>query len=120
MGWLVKLSSLLYWFEITPVAVIVSLLVPVSVLLNVLHQVLLRTDSEPPIVFHWIPFLGSNITYGIDPPRFFQDNRAKIGLVSHSFGYRVWSVNGPLEVRRYLYVHLAWTENNSVPRNSRK
>jgi hypothetical protein len=50
-----------------------------SVLLNVLKQVLFRNPNEPPVVFHWFPFVGSTITYGMDPPRFFKENRKKVG-----------------------------------------
>lgn len=50
----------------------------VAVLLNVLQQALFRNPNEPPLVFHWFPFIGSTITYGMDPPRFFKENRAKV------------------------------------------
>ncbi|PHH82991.1 hypothetical protein CDD83_3096 [Cordyceps sp. RAO-2017] len=56
-------------------------LVALSVLLNVVHQMLSRNPNEPPVVFHWFPFIGSTITYGMDPPRFFAANRAKHGDV---------------------------------------
>lgn len=49
-----------------------------SVFLNVLKQVLVKNPNEPPIVFHWFPFVGSTITYGMDPPRFFDVNRRKV------------------------------------------
>ncbi|KAF4512423.1 hypothetical protein G6O67_001565 [Ophiocordyceps sinensis] len=52
-----------------------------SVMLNVANQVLNKNPLEPPLVFHWFPFVGSTITYGMDPPRFFQENRAKHGHV---------------------------------------
>ncbi|KAI1266800.1 cytochrome P450 51 [Xylariaceae sp. FL1019] len=51
----------------------------VSVLVNVLQQVLLKNPNEPPVVFHWFPLIGSTITYGMDPPRFFRENREKYG-----------------------------------------
>lgn len=51
----------------------------VVVSLNVLQQVLFKNPNEPPVVFHWFPFVGSTITYGMDPPRFFKENRAKVG-----------------------------------------
>ncbi|KAI1329620.1 cytochrome P450 [Xylariaceae sp. FL0255] len=50
-----------------------------SIFLNVLHQVLFKNPNEPPVVFHWFPLIGSTITYGMDPPRFFVENRAKYG-----------------------------------------
>ncbi|KAF5698459.1 cytochrome P450 monooxygenase 51B [Fusarium mundagurra] len=50
-----------------------------SVVLNVFNQLLFKNSNEPPLVFHWFPFIGSTITYGIDPPKFFKENRAKHG-----------------------------------------
>ncbi|PYH45087.1 cytochrome P450 [Aspergillus saccharolyticus JOP 1030-1] len=51
----------------------------VIVALNVLRQLLFRNKNEPPVVFHWIPFLGNTITYGMDPYAFFFANREKYG-----------------------------------------
>ena len=49
-----------------------------AVVLNVLKQLLFKNPHEPPIVFHWVPFLGSTITYGIDPYKFFFSCREKV------------------------------------------
>lgn len=49
-----------------------------SVILNVLSQLLFKNRSEPPMVFHWFPFIGSTVTYGMDPPAFFKANREKV------------------------------------------
>ncbi|KAI9781430.1 MAG: Sterol 14-alpha demethylase [Geoglossum umbratile] len=51
------------------------------VVLNVLRQLLFRNPNEPPVVFHWVPFVGSTISYGIDPYRFFFSCREKYGDV---------------------------------------
>ncbi|KAK1059369.1 Lanosterol 14-alpha-demethylase [Friedmanniomyces endolithicus] len=51
------------------------------ILLNVARQLLIRNPNEPPVVFHWVPFIGSTITYGIDPYVFFFDCRKKYGDV---------------------------------------
>jgi predicted tellurium resistance membrane protein TerC len=48
------------------------------VVLNVLQQLLFKNPSEPPVVFHWVPFVGSTITYGIDPYKFFFRCREKV------------------------------------------
>ncbi|KAI1394941.1 cytochrome P450 [Hypoxylon fuscum] len=61
------------------VGVIVGGVVFFGVLLNVLQQILFKNPNEPPLVFHWFPVIGSTITYGMDPPRFFKENRAKYG-----------------------------------------
>lgn len=42
-----------------------------AVLLNVLAQLFFKNPNEPPVVFNWVPFLGSTVTYGIDPYKFF-------------------------------------------------
>lgn len=53
-----------------------------SILLNVASQLLVRRNTtDPPVVFHWVPIIGSTITYGIDPYRFFFDCREKYGDV---------------------------------------
>lgn len=53
-------------------------LVIVAVIFNVLGQLLVKDPNEPPIVFHWVPFIGSTVTYGIDPYRFFFSCREKV------------------------------------------
>ena len=52
-----------------------------SIFINVLHQLLVRNPNEPPLVFHWVPLIGSTITYGIDPYKFFFACREKYGDV---------------------------------------
>lgn len=49
-----------------------------AIVLNVLHQLLFRNPNEPPVVSHWVPFIGSTITYGIDPYKFFFSCRQKV------------------------------------------
>ena len=57
-----------------------------AVLVNVLRQLLIRNPNEPPIVFHWVPFIGSTITYGIDPYNFFFSAREKVTLINAASG----------------------------------
>lgn len=57
----------------------VAAFVVLSVVLNVLNQILFKNPNEPPVVFHWLPIIGSTITYGMDPYRFFFECRAKVG-----------------------------------------
>nr|UEP86844.1 cytochrome P450 51B [Mycogone rosea] len=63
------------------IAIAVTGFVFLSVVLNVAQQILFKNPSEPPLVFHWFPFIGSTITYGMDPPTFFHQNREKHGDV---------------------------------------
>jgi sterol 14-demethylase len=37
-----------------------------------------KKHSAPPTVFHLFPIIGSAVTYGIDPYKFFFDNREKV------------------------------------------
>ncbi|KAK5990818.1 Eburicol 14-alpha-demethylase [Cladobotryum mycophilum] len=65
----------------TQVAIAAASFIVLSVVLNVAQQLLFRNPHEPPVVFHWFPFIGSTITYGMDPPTFFKENREKHGDV---------------------------------------
>ncbi|KAK5999291.1 hypothetical protein QM012_005616 [Aureobasidium pullulans] len=51
----------------------------VAILLNVTLQVFFKKMDEPTVVFHWLPFIGSTSSYGVDPYGFFFSNRAKYG-----------------------------------------
>lgn len=53
--------------------------ITVAVVVNVLKQLFLKNPNEPPVVFHWFPFIGSTITYGIHPYKFFENAREKYG-----------------------------------------
>jgi len=55
-----------------------TLFVVVSVVLNVVRQLLFKNPNEPPVVFHFFPVLGSTITYGIDPISFFRRCQEKV------------------------------------------
>lgn len=65
----------------TLVAVGALSFIALSVVVNVLRQLLFKSPHEPPVVFHWFPFIGSTISYGIDPYKFFFSSRAKYGDV---------------------------------------
>lgn len=60
------------------IAIVLGSIVTLSVILNVASQLLFKNPNEPPMVFHWFPLIGSTITYGMDPPTFFKENRAKV------------------------------------------
>lgn len=64
------------------IGVLVAAFLGISIALNVAHQILFKNPNEPPVVFHWLPIIGSTITYGMDPPRFFQENRDKVSSAS--------------------------------------
>ena len=48
------------------------------IVLNVLKQLLFKKANEPPMVFHWVPIIGSTVTYGMDPYAFFFANHKKV------------------------------------------
>ncbi|KAF8183368.1 lanosterol 14-alpha-demethylase [Pholiota molesta] len=53
-----------------------------AIILNVLRQLIIpRKATDPPVVFHWLPIIGSAITYGNDPLKFFFENQKKYGDV---------------------------------------
>ena len=49
-----------------------------AIAINVLRQQLPRNKSEPPVVFHWIPFVGSAVSYGTDPCKFYKECRKQV------------------------------------------
>lgn len=53
-----------------------------SIVLNLVYQFVFAklNKNEPPLVFHWIPFLGNTISYGMDPYKFFFACREKVCL----------------------------------------
>ncbi|CAG8112733.1 unnamed protein product [Penicillium salamii] len=53
--------------------------IALSIVVNVFRQLFLKKAHEPPVVFHWVPFVGSTISYGMDPYAFFDQARAKYG-----------------------------------------
>lgn len=66
-----------YTFEVSTAVAAILLF---SIVANVLQQILLRNPNEPPVVFHWLPLIGSTVTYGIDPFKFFSECQAKVRL----------------------------------------
>jgi hypothetical protein len=54
-----------------------------AIVLNVLNQLLLKNPNEPPVVFHLLPVIGSTVTYGIDPYKFFFANQKKVCSMHH-------------------------------------
>lgn len=60
-------------------------LVIVSIIFNVLRQLLFKNPNEPPVVFHWFPFIGNTITYGMNPYEFFFNCRKKVTFPTLEF-----------------------------------
>ncbi|WQF77386.1 Putative cytochrome P450 [Colletotrichum destructivum] len=51
------------------------------ILFNACHQGFFRSKTEPPAVFHWIPYIGNAVSYGMDPVAFFIKHRKRYGDV---------------------------------------
>lgn len=65
----------------------------VVVIANVIHQFLPRKKSEPPLVFHWIPFIGNAVGYGRDPCNFMMQCREKVPTTNCIY---LFTRHGPL------------------------
>jgi hypothetical protein len=100
------------------VGVAVGAFLLVSVVLNVLKQLLSRNPNEPPIVFHWFPFVGSTITYGMDPPRFFKENKEKVSKTRPCTNWPGLARSNAscLTVRRVLHLHPPRQEDDRLRR----
>ncbi|KAF5131370.1 Eburicol 14-alpha-demethylase [Metarhizium anisopliae] len=57
------------------------LLVLLLIVVNLLRQQLPASKSEPPLVFHWIPFIGNAVSYGLDPFAFYSQCQKKHGNI---------------------------------------
>ena len=100
-----------------PVNVItaVPLLFASIVLTNVLYQVLFKRRNEPPVVFHWLPIIGSTVTYGIDPFRFFFKCQKKVHHLSPDSNNTAGTqVDSKFIVWGYLYFRFARQESHRL------
>ena len=73
----------------TIVAALACILV-FAIVTNVLQQTLLARPNEPPVVFHWLPLIGSTVTYGIDPFRFFFECQAKVRICAVQRVFKIY------------------------------
>jgi hypothetical protein len=74
-----------------------------GIICNILRQGLPRKKHEPPMVFHWVPFIGNAITYGTNPYQFLVDCRQKVNALS----LQLLIVNSHFNVTvawRYLHI----------------
>ena len=66
--------------------------VALSIVINVLRQLFFKKSHEPPVVFHWVPFIGSTISYGMNPYNFFDQARTKVCRLQ-TFGWPTDELN---------------------------
>ena len=76
-----KLIKILAVWQVVLLAL--TTFITLAVILHVLNQLLFKNPNEPPLVFHWLPVVGSTITYGIDPFKFFFACREKVKSSQH-------------------------------------
>ncbi|QSL66609.1 hypothetical protein MERGE_000991 [Pneumocystis wakefieldiae] len=75
-------------------------------LLHIFPQLYQKNPSKPPVVFHWLPFIGSTIQYGLDPYKFFQKQkeRVKKPLLYKYLTFLAW---------KYFYFYFTWKKNDT-------
>jgi len=55
--------------------------VALSIARHVIQQLVFPSKDEPPLVFSWLPFIGSTIDYGMDPYKFFFKYQKKVRIL---------------------------------------
>ncbi|PWA03462.1 hypothetical protein BB558_000373 [Smittium angustum] len=63
----------------TCIATTIAGLLLTSIVWAQIEQLVNYDSSQPPMVWYWIPFIGSMIEFGIQPLTFMKKNRAKYG-----------------------------------------
>ncbi|CRG83367.1 cytochrome P450, family 51 (sterol 14-demethylase) [Talaromyces islandicus] len=67
---------------ITSVLIYLLQFILLATAVNILSQLWNKNDtSKPPVVFHYFPLIGSTITYGKDPLKFFAECKSMYGNV---------------------------------------
>ena len=90
-----------------------TVLLLLSIAVNVLRQLFSKDPTEPPVVFHWVPFIGSTIPYGIDPYKFFFDCRKKVwACLPHTTKLADHTL-----ARRCVHLHYARAEDDCLCRH---
>nr|AIF79453.1 CYP51A [Rhynchobrunnera orthospora] len=70
----ILVSSVRYGFYTSALLVLV-------IILNAVHQLLPKKKSEPPMVWHWIPFIGNAVEYGTNPLAFYTKAQKQHGPI---------------------------------------
>jgi len=53
-------------------------IIAIAILWNLIRQIFFKNQNEPPLVFHWLPIIGSTVIYGNDPLKFFALCQARV------------------------------------------
>jgi len=54
--------------------------IALSIARNIINQLVFANKDEPPLVFSWLPFIGSTIDYGMDPYKFYFKYQKKVSI----------------------------------------
>jgi len=72
--------SLLPGSIIAQVFLVPTIFIVLYIVRHVVKQLMFADKNEPPVVFSWLPFVGSTIEYGVDPYKFYDKCQKKVGL----------------------------------------
>lgn len=75
-GLVARLSALPLYYSIP---LVVTSILAFIIAVNVISQLLPKPKNRAPVVFHWVPWLGSAVDYGMRPYEFFRENHEKYG-----------------------------------------
>ena len=70
------------WTSSSLVLAVTAVALAATIVINIFRQLCFANTNEPPLVFHWLPLVGSTISYGIDPYKFFFACREKVDIYS--------------------------------------
>ncbi len=112
-GWKCQFSTMAFLPTLVseyPIAVGLTSFVVLVILYTLLTQLAFKHPNEPPVVFHWLPIIGSTVTYGIDPFKFFSDCQAKVRWCDF-IPCLYWLP----PVWQHLHIHSLGTEGDRLP-----
>lgn len=87
----------------------------IVIITTLFQQLFFKSSYRPPVVFHWLPIIGSTIAYGIDPFKFFFDCQAKVRELSGMLPIFENTDKVSWEVRRCFHVHSLGQKRYCLP-----
>jgi hypothetical protein len=67
------------------ILIIPIILIALSIVRHIAQQTLFVNKDEPPLVFSWVPLIGSTVDYGMNPYKFYMKYQKKVngGILPH-------------------------------------
>lgn len=67
------------------ILIIPIILIALSIVRHIAQQTLFVNKDEPPLVFSWLPLIGSTVDYGMNPYKFYMKYQKKVngGILPH-------------------------------------